>query len=393
MKKLLIFTLVTVTLVTSYLLVGYKKNEIQPDHQVRTVYYEEKNVFDQSFLDEFDEYQITKDETGSQLVANKSFEKSIFDDLDLVGLDESEEQVIVRYEIAYVEAEDTVLLTVTIEGYEDIPIIETIPGLPSLNDAGEPDVMFVSEGEYLWLSDLNESSLFNEVGWFKNIVKVVSKAVTDTAIAVVKVIAPILKPAVKLVTNIGITILGPDRAARWGAKVLNMSSDEQGIYHANFDGWQQYFGYTDLYDEVFNAATSMRSAKFDFDVNNDGINDYIIWAWKGDYLNLGAGAELGIYKRWSYSDVIWMVDKTLAMTMSMQLDYKQTNIINWQPTSKQWWITGFNYNYRNVKRDDLTARFSIAFNNSTMYNSFRNSWGVEDNRWKFSSGYRADFSF
>lgn len=186
MKKLLIFTLVTVTLVTSYLLVGYKKNEIQPDHQVRTVYYEEKNVFDQSFLDEFDEYQITKDETGSQLVANKSFEKSIFDDLDLVGLDESEEQVIVRYEIAYVEAEDTVLLTVTIEGYEDIPIIETIPGLPSLNDAGEPDVMFVSEGEYLWLSDLNESSLFNEVGWFKNIVKVVSKAVTDTAIAVVK---------------------------------------------------------------------------------------------------------------------------------------------------------------------------------------------------------------
>ena len=120
---------------------------------------------------------------------------------------------------------------------------------------------------------------------------------------------------------------------------------------------------------------------------------HIIWAWKGDYLNLGAGAELGIYKRWSYSDVIWMVDKTLAMTMSMQLDYKQTNIINWQPTSKQWWITGFNYNYRNVKRDDLTARFSIAFNNSTMYNSFRNSWGVEDNRWKFSSGYRADFSF
>lgn len=301
--------------------------------------------------------------------------------------------MIVRYEIAYIEAEDTVLLTVTIEGYEDIPIIETIPGLPSLNDAGEPDVMFVSEGEYLWLSDLNESSLFNEVGWFKNIVKVVSKAVTDTAIAVVKVIAPILKLAVKLVTNIGITILGPDRAARWGAKVLNMSSDEQGIYHANFDGWQQYFGYTDLYDEVFNAATSMRSAKFDFDVNNDGINDYIIWAWKGDYLNLGAGAELGIYKRWSYSDVIWMVDKTLAMTMSMQLDYKQTNIINWQPTSKQWWITGFNYNYRNVKRDDLTARFSIAFNNSTMYNSFRNSWGVEDNRWKFSSGYRADFSF
>ena len=59
--------------------------------------------------------------------------------------------------------------------------------------------------------------------------------------------------------NIGITILGPERAASWGAKILNMSMDEQGIYHANFDCWQQYFGYTDLYDVVFDAATSMRS--------------------------------------------------------------------------------------------------------------------------------------
>lgn len=24
---------------------------------------------------------------------------------------------------------------------------------------------------------------------------------------------------------------------------------------------------------------------------------YIIWAWKGDYINLGAGAETGIYKK------------------------------------------------------------------------------------------------
>ena len=88
------------------------------------------------------------------------------------------------------------------------------------------------------------------------------------------------------------------------------------------------------------------------------------------------GSITQIYKRWSYSDVIWIVDKTLAMNMTLQLDYKQTNIINWQPTAKQWWITGFNFNYRNVKRDDLTARFSVTFNNALMFNSFKDRWNT-----------------
>lgn len=37
----------------------------------------------------------------------------------------------------------------------------------------------------------------------------------------------------------------------------------------------------------------MEKAKFEF---SSGERDYIFWAWKGDYLNLGAGAELGIYQ-------------------------------------------------------------------------------------------------
>lgn len=81
------------------------------------------------------------------------------------------------------------------------------------------------------------------------------------------------------------------------------------------------------------------------------------------------------------------------MNMTLQLDYKQTNIINWQPTAKQWWITGFNFNYRNVKRDDLTARFSVTFNNALMFNSFKDRWNTRDNRWNFNGGYKAEFSF
>lgn len=39
----------------------------------------------------------------------------------------------------------------------------------------------------------------------------------------------------------------------------------------------------------------MNKAKFQF--SDDEGNDYILWAWKGDYLNLGAGAKMGICKR------------------------------------------------------------------------------------------------
>jgi hypothetical protein len=64
-----------------------------------------------------------------------------------------------------------------------------------------------------------------------------------------------------------------------------------GVYHARQDALQQYAGYNSIYDFAFDSGTSMRAAPFEF--TYDG-HDYTIWAWKGDYTNLGAGAELGI---------------------------------------------------------------------------------------------------
>lgn len=164
-----------------------------------------------------------------------------------------------------------------------------------------------------------------------------------------------------------------------------MKKDEQGIYHADFDCWQQYFGYSDLYDVVFNSATSMRNGKYDFDINNDYYSDYILWAWKGDYLNLGAGAELGIYTRWKYSDTIWKVDKSKAMKMTLKLNYKNKTLFDYRPIEKQWWITGFDYRTQNVYRDDLTAIFTVEFNDYHMYRCFKEKWNVIKSPWNFST--------
>ena len=168
-------------------------------------------------------------------------------------------------------------------------------------------------------------------------------------------------------TNKVLVKIGVDTAAI-GAFVLNMTQDSNGIYHANFDCWQQYFGYNDFYDFMFDIGTSMKNEKFIF---KSGKESYVLWAWKGNYINLGAGAELGIYYG---GGPHWKVDKSLAMDMSMTLKYRGTTIISY--STKTWWITGFNPNpkYLDAKESDLKVSFTVKFNSNAMYQNFKSTW-------------------
>ena len=168
--------------------------------------------------------------------------------------------------------------------------------------------------------------------------------------------------------------IGIDTAAI-GAFFLSMEKDEHGVYHATFDCWQQHFGYNNMYDFFFDLGTSCEPAKFEFAYNGE---EYILWAWKGDYINLGAGAELGIYYG---GEPHWFVDKNLAMPMQLNLKYKGKTIIDYSATT--WWITGFNPDYLNVDANDLTATYTVRFTNSGMYNAFRNQWDRSGSGWNF----------
>ena len=151
-----------------------------------------------------------------------------------------------------------------------------------------------------------------------------------------------------------------------GASALDMYESSPGVYHANTDCWQQYFGYNSVYDAVFDMGTSMDTQRFEFVSNGE---EYCIWMWKGDYVNLGAGAEMGIYYG---GGPHWFVDTGLAMPMSMSLECNGSTIISHSQST--WWITGFNSNYLNIQASDLTVSFTIFFNNSGMYNAFSRSW-------------------
>ena len=92
---------------------------------------------------------------------------------------------------------------------------------------------------------------------------------------------------------------------------LGADMDDDGIYHMRPDCLQQYAHYTTGYDDVFRAAVNKASGgeitvdvhqsqifwvDLDGDKSKDEGKEFITWSWKGDYMNLGAGAETGIYQ-------------------------------------------------------------------------------------------------
>lgn len=207
-----------------------------------------------------------------------------------------------------------------------------------------------------------------------------------------------------MLTKIAVEVVGRDNAV----KVLNMTKDSNGIYHADFDCWQQFCGYIDFYDFVFSIGSKMDSTKNTFyDEDGDGLEDYVLWGWKGDYWELGYGGEMGIYKRLGDSE-IWYVDKNLAIDMTLQVDYRNSTsntnwytIIDWDPKQaegypdKQWWIIGFNPKFANETLQDksmLKACYTVRFEtkgygddlNKALTESFYDKYVIDRKTWKYS---------
>lgn len=170
----------------------------------------------------------------------------------------------------------------------------------------------------------------------------------------------------------------------------NLPSDKYSLFEKtinslgiknSIDTWQKQFGYNDLYDVVFRIATNnnMKSAQFAF--NDSSNNNYVLWIWKGYYMALGSGAEMGLYKQNSKS-IHWdAVNFNVPMTLNLYNYYDENNIehvFSWKPNTKQWWITGFNPRFTNVDVNKQVMIGTIDFSeHKDMYNSFKNNISSE----------------
>ncbi len=174
---------------------------------------------------------------------------------------------------------------------------------------------------------------------------------------------------------------------------------ENDVYHTRQDAIQRFFGYNSAYDVIFDWGTNMKATYFNFATQD---KEYIIWAWKGDYLNLGAGSELGIYTDPIYINssnpdpmkAQWRVDTNLAMPMTMSLYSGENLIFRYAPSEEQWWIAGFNPNFPDIDVDSLTAIYTIDFSDCTdIYNALKSQY-LGQTGWVFDDdNYIALYSF
>lgn len=187
-----------------------------------------------------------------------------------------------------------------------------------------------------------------------------------------------------------------------GSRTLNFKSDStiggyNGVLHSQPRSWQFAGGYNNLYDAVFGFGTNYNigKEKFPFKVEN---TEYILWVWRGDYLNLGAGAEIGIYSRPDFMSQDpdffdhYFVDYDLAMPMQLYLyecngSGNIDNVFSWNPNDKQWWVTGFNPEY--VNKVDVKKLVSVGCVDFTgheeMYNALKTN--MKNSQFKEISKY------
>ncbi len=165
----------------------------------------------------------------------------------------------------------------------------------------------------------------------------------------------------------GYTYVTQKGYADWFFEAVDFHRDKAGIFHTSPDCWQQHMGYCDLYDWAFDVGTKMKAEKYEVSVNGDM---YCVWMWKGDYLNMGAGAETGIYKG---GEPFWDVSVEDAMPMTLTLYDKDGNtIMCYMPDDPQWWITGFDPMLQDVKPKDLTVIGSIDMSsNLKLWEAFK----------------------
>ena len=130
---------------------------------------------------------------------------------------------------------------------------------------------------------------------------------------------------------------------------------------------------------------------------HEGKTYYLLKNLQGDVIALTNEAGM-VIARYSYDawgeHTIWVREENTGSTEYTEQvrSYEGELIINYAPSDKQWWITGFNPNYSILSASLLTAIYTVTFNDTTMYNDFYNTWNI-DSRWSFDGDKTATLRF
>ena len=154
--------------------------------------------------------------------------------------------------------------------------------------------------------------------------------------------------------------------------------------------WQKNVGYNWWYDFCFSVGGPTDKKKYTFVVDDDSgpfsvDTEYVVWVWKADYWNLGAGAEIGIY----YQD-LWFpqglgyyeIDPdNLQIHVEMNVDYNTNGGVDHLTTNYEqtyWWVTSFTPRIQSADVNDIDVHLKVAFasqgRHCNLFGPFYDEW-------------------
>lgn len=147
-------------------------------------------------------------------------------------------------------------------------------------------------------------------------------------------------------------------------KDKGFARDQDGGYDSTSVAWQLWLGYMDPYDWVFDLGIPMRVVKFPFTLD-DGTN-VVVWGWKADYGNLGAGGEMAMYEQFGPSELgLWSAKYSEEImpriTTSVTSALSGAQIAYSAPTVKQPWVATMNPYVQGADPDDLRLTSTMTF--------------------------------
>lgn len=167
--------------------------------------------------------------------------------------------------------------------------------------------------------------------------------------------------------------------APWAAYFLGFEEDENcpSIFTAytTVSGkpmWQSRVGYDTIYDSAFSLGGPIYRQRYKFTTGSgENIKYFVVWIWKGDYWNLGAGAEIGIYvanTKEQYDNNFYEVDVNLVLDVNMDIKYRTLNgllplTLN-NLTQRNWWVCSFSpaIQHPNVNWIDVNVKANFVTN-------------------------------
>ena len=147
-----------------------------------------------------------------------------------------------------------------------------------------------------------------------------------------------------------------------------MDHNADGTYTSQQYAIQSVLGYGDNVDDLFHAVSEMDKVKIVFSYG--GIM-YVVWAWKGDYAQLGAGNEVGFYKQ---LDILGMGDEEghfyadpfgYNPKMSVSLSIRgEGEVAAFAPEDPYFWPAAFNPAHQDVHLWEMTSTVSVDFSDA-----------------------------